>query len=84
MHVRCVFWSTGCAVRSSCSNVSPQIRTSVLLCRLGPVGAVFERFGAVKAGPFTAARLLREREAVLLFPGGGREVCPVDTATLTR
>ena len=44
--------------------------------RLGPVGAVFERFGAVKAGPFTAARLLREREAVLLFPGGGREVRP--------
>lgn len=41
---------------------------------LGPVGAVFERFGAVKAGPFTAAKLLREREALLLFPGGGREV----------
>lgn len=40
------------------------------------MGAVFERFGAVKAGPFTAARLLREREAVLLFPGGGREVRP--------
>jgi len=38
------------------------------------VGAVFERFGAVRAGPFTAAKLLREREALLLFPGGGREV----------
>jgi hypothetical protein len=49
---------------------------AVCPCRLGPVGAVFERFGAVKAGPFTAARLLREREAVLLFPGGGREVRP--------
>lgn len=38
------------------------------------MGAVFERFGAVKAGPFTAAKLLRKREALLLFPGGGREV----------
>ncbi len=38
------------------------------------MGAVFERFGAVRAGPFTAAKLLREREALLLFPGGGREV----------
>ena len=47
---------------------------SLVRSRLGPVGAVFERFGAVKAGPFTAARLLRDREALLLFPGGGREV----------
>ena len=39
----------------------------------GPIGSMFESFGAVKAGAFTAARLLREREAVLLFPGGGRE-----------
>lgn len=39
----------------------------------GPIGSIFESFGAVKAGAFTAARLLREREAVLLFPGGGRE-----------
>jgi hypothetical protein len=46
------------------------------------VGAVFERFGAVKAGPFTAAKLLRERQAVLLFPGGGREVRPAGTALL--
>ena len=41
---------------------------------LSPLGALFERFGSVKASPMAAARLLREREAVLLFPGGAREV----------
>ena len=41
---------------------------------LSPVGAFFERFGSVKASPMAAARLLRQREAVLLFPGGAREV----------
>ena len=43
---------------------------------LSPLGALFERFGSVKASPMAAARLLREREAVLLFPGGAREVGP--------
>jgi hypothetical protein len=41
---------------------------------LSPLGAFFERFGSVKASPVAAARLLRQREAVLLFPGGAREV----------
>lgn len=40
----------------------------------GPLGPFFEQFGAVKAGPMTAYRLLRNKEAVLLFPGGAREV----------
>ena len=40
----------------------------------GPQGALFERFGAVKATPRAAFRLLQSGEAVLLFPGGGREV----------
>ena len=39
----------------------------------GPQGALFERFGAVKATPRAAFRLLQSGEAVLLFPGGGRE-----------
>ena len=42
---------------------------------LSPLGALFERFGSVKASPVAAARLLRDREAMLLFPGGAREVC---------
>ena len=42
----------------------------------GPQGALFERFGAVKASPMAAYKLLRGGESVLLFPGGGREVCP--------
>ena len=41
---------------------------------LSPLGAVFERFGSVKASPVAAGRLLRQREAMLLFPGGAREV----------
>lgn len=40
----------------------------------GPFGRVFESFGAVKASPLSAFKLLRAGEAVLLFPGGGREV----------
>ena len=40
----------------------------------GPLGSTFERFGAVKATPRAAFRLLQAGEAVLLFPGGGREV----------
>lgn len=38
----------------------------------GPQGAFFERYGAVKANPRAAFRLLQAGEAVLLFPGGGR------------
>ena len=30
--------------------------------------------GAVKASPMAAYKLLKDGEAVLLFPGGGREV----------
>ena len=40
----------------------------------GPLGPIFEAFGAVKASPMSAYKLLKEGEAVLLFPGGGREV----------
>ncbi|KAI8467052.1 MAG: hypothetical protein J3K34DRAFT_472042 [Monoraphidium minutum] len=40
----------------------------------GPLGPFFERFGAVKAGPMTAFKLLKAGEQVLLFPGGAREV----------
>jgi hypothetical protein len=43
-------------------------------CAAGPIGTVFASFGAVKAGALTTARLLREKQGVLLFPGGGREV----------
>ena len=41
----------------------------------GPQGQLFDRFGAVKASPMAAYKLLRQGESVLLFPGGGREVC---------
>lgn len=41
---------------------------------LGPLGPFFERFGAVKASPLAAFRLLSQGEAVLLYPGGGKEV----------
>ena len=40
----------------------------------GPQGAFFERFGAVKASPLAAYKLLRDGHAVLLFPGGAAEV----------
>ncbi|KAG2444441.1 hypothetical protein HXX76_001194 [Chlamydomonas incerta] len=40
----------------------------------GPFGRWFESFGAVKASPMAAFRLLRAREKVLLFPGGAKEV----------
>ncbi|GBF88231.1 alpha beta-hydrolase [Raphidocelis subcapitata] len=40
----------------------------------GPLGPFFEKFGAVKAGPMTAYKLLKRGEQVLLFPGGAREV----------
>ncbi|KAF6260587.1 hypothetical protein COO60DRAFT_1625641 [Scenedesmus sp. NREL 46B-D3] len=40
----------------------------------GPLGPFFEQFGAVKAGPMTAFKLLKDGEQVLLFPGGAREV----------
>lgn len=39
-----------------------------------PLGGLFQRLGAVKASPIAAYKLLRAGEAVLLFPGGGREV----------
>lgn len=39
-----------------------------------PLGGIFESFGAVKASPMSAYKLLKSGEAVLLFPGGGREV----------
>lgn len=41
-----------------------------------PLGPIFESLGAVKASPMAAYRLLQDAEAVLLFPGGGREVSP--------
>lgn len=40
----------------------------------GPMGDLFQRFGAVKASPMEMYRLLKEGESVLLFPGGAREV----------
>ncbi|KAF5832325.1 hypothetical protein DUNSADRAFT_11801 [Dunaliella salina] len=40
----------------------------------GPLGSFFEIFGAVKASPMAAFRLLRNQEKVLLFPGGAKEV----------
>lgn len=39
-----------------------------------PLGPLFQSLGAVKASPMAAYRLLRNSEAVLLFPGGSREV----------
>lgn len=39
------------------------------------VGQLFERYGHVKATKLAAYRLLKEKEHVLLFPGGAREVC---------
>ena len=39
-----------------------------------PLGPIFESLGAVQASPMAAYRLLRNSEAVLLFPGGSREV----------
>ena len=41
-----------------------------------PLGPLFQSLGAVKASPMAAYRLLQNAEAVLLFPGGGREVNP--------
>ncbi len=38
------------------------------------MGGFFENFGAVKASPMAAFRLLRNHEKVLLFPGGAKEV----------
>lgn len=40
----------------------------------GPFGSFFESFGAVKASPMAAFRLLKNNDKVLLFPGGAREV----------
>ena len=37
----------------------------------GPLGAFFESFGAVKASPMAAFRLLKNNEKVLLHGGGG-------------
>ncbi|KAK9841300.1 hypothetical protein WJX74_003515 [Apatococcus lobatus] len=39
-----------------------------------PLGPFFQKFGAVQASPVAAYKLLRDNEAVLLFPGGAREV----------
>lgn len=44
-----------------------------------PLGPIFESLGAVQASPMAAYRLLRNSEAVLLFPGGSREVPPAST-----
>lgn len=41
---------------------------------MGPAKGLFEEFGAVKATPRAAFKLLSEGEAVLLFPGGAKEV----------
>ena len=41
-----------------------------------PTGEFFEGYGAVKASPLAAYRLLKQGDSVLLFPGGGREVRP--------
>ncbi|KAG0579258.1 hypothetical protein KC19_4G086100 [Ceratodon purpureus] len=41
----------------------------------GGVGHIFERYGNVKATKFSAYKLLKDGEDVLLFPGGSREVC---------
>jgi hypothetical protein len=38
------------------------------------MGPIFEQFGAVRASPRAAYRLLKQGNSVLLFPGGGREV----------
>lgn len=38
------------------------------------MGAFFEEFGAVKASPMTAYRLLKDNQQLLLYPGGAREV----------
>lgn len=38
----------------------------------GPFGKWFEQFGAVKASPMAAFRLLKGGEKVLLFPGGAK------------
>jgi hypothetical protein len=43
----------------------------------GPLGPFFESFGAVKASPLAAYKLLSAGEPVLLFPGGAREVCTI-------
>ena len=48
----------------------------------GPQGAFFERYGAVKANPRAAFRLLQAGEAVLLFPGGGRCAAAEDLHTV--
>lgn len=47
-----------------------------------PLGPLFQSLGAVKASPMAAYRLLQNAEAVLLFPGGGREVKPLTTFLL--
>ena len=43
-----------------------------------PLGPLFQSLGAVKASPMAAYRL-QDAEAVLLFPGGGREVNAAST-----
>jgi hypothetical protein len=40
----------------------------------GPLGAQFERFGAIRSSPRAVLGALTAGEACLLFPGGGREV----------
>ncbi len=44
----------------------------------GPLGQVFERFGAVKATPRSMFTLMQDNQQVLLFPGGAREVLLCD------
>eukprot|EP00798_Chlamydomonas_sp_ICE-L_P021423 gene21423-28387_t len=39
-----------------------------------PMGGLIESLGGVKASPMAAFRLLKNKEKVLLFPGGAREV----------
>eukprot|EP01025_Chloroclados_australasicus_P031472 TRINITY_DN317_c2_g1_i2.p1 TRINITY_DN317_c2_g1~~TRINITY_DN317_c2_g1_i2.p1 ORF type:complete len:669 (-),score=69.40 TRINITY_DN317_c2_g1_i2:219-2225(-) len=53
------------------------IQTSGLAHRghwLGPLGPFFESYGAVKADPVSVYRALKENKALLVFPGGGKEV----------
>jgi hypothetical protein len=41
---------------------------------LGPTGAMIEQFGGAKATPYEAHQMLKDKEHLLLFPGGKGEV----------
>ena len=70
-----------CSAAHLCSDIScficPDVQARGLAHKAhwrGPQGAFFQRFGAVKASPLAAFKLLRDGHAVLLFPGGAAEV----------